>query len=144
MEINQDKLGIPAQDYKATVDMASGEFQRISRDLSVIGDSVTLAVIKNEVRFSTAGDIGDGNITIKQGGSADDEGQTLISVVEPVTSTFALKYLINFTKATSLSSKVQLQLIPDLPLCVQYKMESLGFIRYYLAPKIDEDHDDSQ
>jgi len=27
----------------------------------------------------------------------------------------------------------------DVPLVVEYQIEELGFIRYYLAPKIEED-----
>ena len=142
MDINQERLGIPQQDYKSTVRMPSSEFQRISRDLGVIGDSVTLAVHKDEIKFSVSGEIGDGNVSLRSGGSADKGDQTVVEVHEPVTSSFALKYFINFTKATSLSPVVQLQMNPDVPLVVQYKMENAGFIRFYLAPKIDEDAQD--
>jgi proliferating cell nuclear antigen len=60
-----------------------------------------------------------------------------IKLEEPVTLAFALRYLNFFTKATSLSSDVTLSLSPDVPLMVEYKMEELGHIRFYLAPKID-------
>jgi proliferating cell nuclear antigen len=50
-----------------------------------------------------------------------------------------LRYLNFFTKATSLSNDVTLSLSPDVPLMVEYKMEDVGNIRFYLAPKIDED-----
>lgn len=29
----------------------------------------------------------------------------------------------------------------DLPMVVEYKIADMGYIRYYLAPKIDEDED---
>ena len=143
MEINQQRLGIPQTDYKATVQMSSVEFQRISRDLSVIGDSVTLAVKKDSILFSVTGDIGDGNICLRQGGGADRADETIVDCSEPVTATFALKYFNYFTKATALANSVSLQLFPGLPLNVQYKMEDMGFIRFYLAPKLDEDEDAS-
>ena len=143
MEINQQRLGIPQTDYKATVQMSSAEFQRISRDLSVIGDSVTLGVKKDSIMFSVTGDIGEGNICLRQGGSADRGDETIVDCSEPVTANFALKYFNNFTKATALANSVTLQLFPGLPLNVQYKMEEKGFIRFYLAPKVDEDEEDS-
>lgn len=39
MDIETEHLGIPEEDYKCTVSMPSGEFQRIIRDLSVIGEN---------------------------------------------------------------------------------------------------------
>ena len=53
--------------------MSSTEFQRICRDLSQIGDSVTIACTKNGVTFSTSGDIGNGKVNLRQNSSIDDE-----------------------------------------------------------------------
>ena len=39
MDIDSEHLGIPDTDYKAVVKMPAGEFQRIMRDLSTIGDT---------------------------------------------------------------------------------------------------------
>jgi len=47
--------------------------------------------------------------------------------------------LNNFTKATALSKTVTLSLGPDVPLVTEYKMDNLGSVRYYLAPKIDDE-----
>jgi hypothetical protein len=35
--------------------------------------------------------------------------------------------------------QVTLHLSKEVPLMVEYKLESLGYLRYFLAPKIDED-----
>ena len=40
--------------------MPAGEFQRICRDLSQIGDSVVIACTKEGVKFSASGDLGTG------------------------------------------------------------------------------------
>lgn len=45
MDIETEHLGIPEEDYKCTVSMPSGEFQRIIRDLSVIGENCTSFII---------------------------------------------------------------------------------------------------
>lgn len=39
MDIESEHLGIPDTEYKCTVRMPSGEFQRIIRDLGVLGDT---------------------------------------------------------------------------------------------------------
>ena len=76
---------------------------------------------------------------------------------QAVTLTFSLKYLVNFSKSSSLSKKVQLMMSNDVPLLVSIccsvslsecvlkreRQVSYGFnqghIRYYLAPKIGDD-----
>ena len=65
--------------------------------------------------------------------------EVTIDLQESVELTFALRYLNFFTKATSLSPSVTLQLNKDLPLVVEYRIEDIGYVRYYLAPKIDSD-----
>ncbi len=42
MDIESEHLGIPDTEYKCSVRMPSGEFQRIIRDLAVMGDACKL------------------------------------------------------------------------------------------------------
>ena len=60
---------------------------------------------------------------------------------EPVSLTFALRYLNSFCKATNLSTTVTLSMSKELPVVVEYKILDVGYIRYYLAPKIEDDED---
>ncbi|KAI0708482.1 proliferating cell nuclear antigen, N-terminal domain-containing protein [Earliella scabrosa] len=68
----------------------------------------------------------------------DDFEGVRIEMNQAVTLTFSLKYLVNFSKSSSLSKKVQLMMSNDVPLLVSYGFNQ-GFIRYYLAPKIGDD-----
>jgi proliferating cell nuclear antigen len=141
MDIDSEHLGIPDTDYKAMIQMPANEFQRICRDLQILGDTVTIAVGKDGVKFSVSGEMGSGNMTIRQNTAVDtkEEEQVTIEMEEPVTLNFALRYLNFFTKATPLSGSVCLQLSKDVPLVVEYKMEELGHVRFYLAPKIEDE-----
>ena len=71
----------------------------------------------------------------------DDEvnDKVVISLEETVTQTFSLRYLNNFTKATGLCDFVMLRMGQEVPLEVEYKIGDFGSLRYYLAPKIDDD-----
>jgi len=69
----------------------------------------------------------------------DLENAVMITLEEQVTQTFSLRYLNNFTKATGLSDKVTLSMGAEVPLQVTYKIGDFGSLRYYLAPKIDDD-----
>ncbi|KAJ3416297.1 proliferating cell nuclear antigen [Chytridiales sp. JEL 0842] len=142
MDIDSEHLGIPDTPYDGTVKMSSVEFQRICRDMSFLSESLVIDATKDGVKFSASGDIGNGSVYIKNGASIDDEDEvaTTIQIEAPVSLTFSLKYLINFTKATPLSSTVCLSMSNDVPLLVEYKVNDVGHIRYYLAPKIGEDN----
>lgn len=141
MDIDAEHLGIPETEYKSTIKMPAGEFQRICRDLSVLGDTVTIAVGKEGVKFSVTGEMGSGNMTIRPNDTVDtkEEDKVSIEMDEPVTLNFALRYLNFFTKATSLSGSVVLNMSKDVPLVVEYRIEELGHIRFYLAPKIEDE-----
>lgn len=67
------------------------------------------------------------------------EEAVIIEMQEPVTLTFACRYLNSFTKASPLSAQVQLSMSADVPLVVEYAVQDYGHIRYYLAPKIEDD-----
>jgi len=141
MEIDSEHLGIPDTEYKSTVRMSSAEFQRICRDLSVLGDTLTIGVNKDDVQFSVNGEIGKGEMTLRSSTASDggEEEATDIDCKEPVKLTFAMRYLNFFTKATNLSKNVQLSLSPEVPLMVEYQIDEVGYVRYYLAPKIEDE-----
>ncbi|KAJ5654592.1 hypothetical protein N7490_001595 [Penicillium lividum] len=139
MDIDQEHLAIPETEYAASVTMPSAEFQRICRDLNALSESVVIEASKEGVKFSCSGDIGNGSVTIRQHTSVDKpELNTTISLSEPVALTFSLKYLVNFCKASNLSTSVTLNLSQEVPLLVEYGLGS-GHLRFYLAPKIGDE-----
>ena len=69
------------------------------------------------------------------------EEATIIEMQEPVSLTFALRYMNSFTKASTLSDQVTISLSSELPVVVEYKIAEMGYIRFYLAPKIEEDEE---
>lgn len=72
------------------------------------------------------------------------EDATVIEMQEPVSLTFALRYMNSFTKATPLSNQVTISLSSELPVVVEYKVAEMGYIRFYLAPKLEEDDVENQ
>ena len=52
---------------------------------------------------------------------------------------FIIILLNSFTKATPLAPTVQLQMSKELPVVVQYLIADMGYVRYYLAPKIEDE-----
>lgn len=197
MEIEADAMGIPEQDHTAKLSLPSDEFAKIIRDMSIFGDTVTVDVTRERVKFSGAGDIGEGfallkatdqkptignsdNKSIKaekkvkdevkpetktertpikaEDADADDAPLTekfkkeidaadthsseksdgvYITTEEPIQLAFALRYLNTFAKGSALSDRVEICLAKESPCRVEYKVEGLGYLRWYLAPKVD-------
>eukprot|EP00759_Apiculatamorpha_spiralis_P011257 PhF_6_TR18662/c0_g1_i1/m.27280/K04802/PCNA; proliferating cell nuclear antigen len=167
MEIDGESLGIPEQNYNAIVSLPSSEFTKVCRDMSNFGESVQINVSRDAVKFTTKGDFGEGSTTVRPtvaadlpGGVkkeedgvtktqktaiADDATQSARSVIvqceSDVSLNFALKHLSNFTKAGALSERVKLSMAIGEPLQVEYRISNFGFMRFYLAPKVDDEEE---
>ena len=97
---------------------------------------MTIEASTSNVKFSIDGEVGSGTIEIKtnEGGQdSKDAGKDRVCL------SFALRYLNMFNKASVLSNFVKLMLATETPLVVEYEIENLGCLKYYLAPKINED-----
>mmetsp|Transcript_25437 Transcript_25437/g.64617 ORF Transcript_25437/g.64617 Transcript_25437/m.64617 type:complete len:259 (-) Transcript_25437:205-981(-) len=140
MQIESEHMEIPEQQYKVVVKLPSSEFQRICRDLREFGETMQIKASKEGITFSVQGDLGAGNVLLKPREADKPEDRVSLTVHEPVTATFALRYLVNFSKAAPLCGSVELGLGPDAPLLVKYDLENAdnGHMQFYLAPKIDE------
>lgn len=83
-------------------------------------------------------DNGRGRITYIENDHEQKELQTILNDREPISLSFSLKYMVLFNKASCLAPQVVLKMAPEAPLVVEYGIEHLGFVRFYLAPKINE------
>lgn len=147
MDIDADRLGIPDNlTYSAVVTMSSRRFKALTNEFANFGDTVRIAVSKEGVAFSVkGGDIADYNrllhstSTVVGDAKNPDSVHVVLNEAMEEPMTFALKYLIEFAKGSSVASRISLSLKPEMPLCVEYALDSgLGSLKYYLAPKIDD------
>jgi proliferating cell nuclear antigen len=140
MDIDSERLIIPDSEPETTVRLSAVEFQRICRDLTQFGDTVKISVVKSTVTFSLVGSAGNGAITLGLFDSDKSENQAEIECSAPIELSFGLRYLNFFTKATPLAERVELQMAMERPLLVLFELaDGAGYIRYYLAPKVDDE-----
>jgi proliferating cell nuclear antigen len=137
--IDSEHLGIPETSYGSVVTMSSNEFNRITKELYGLSETVNIETNKSYINFSISTETVTGNIKIDANDSNSQEDMTLVKVEDPVNLAFALRYLNMFTKATALTEQVQLSLSSEYPLKVEYKLSNLGTLQYFLAPRISED-----
>ncbi|KPA75039.1 putative Proliferative cell nuclear antigen (PCNA) [Leptomonas pyrrhocoris] len=174
LEIEAESMGIPEMDYRSTVTLNSADFAKIVRDMQVLGETVTIAISKEGVKFSTSGDVGQGYTFLQAAGvsdrsaksevkaevkaevRADDDDEEPLSrkyskadgnanavgvevtMEEPITLSFALRFMGIFAKGSTLSERVTLKFAKDSPCMVEYGIDNVGYLRYYLAPKVDD------
>lgn len=135
LTLDSEHLGIPESEYSAVITMPSAQFNKICRELGSLSDSLTIDVNKQRVQFSVEGDDGDGIVTLRH--REIGENKTVLQVIEPLRMSYAMRYLLLFNKSSSLAEEVMISLAPSLPLVVHYQFE-LGEMKYYLAPKVNE------
>ena len=139
IQLDNEHLAIPETEYSSIVSINSSEFTKICKELYSLNETLTITTSQEFVQFSVESEVGSGSIKIGANDSGPKEEQTTLEVTDSVTQQFAIRYLNMFNKASSLSTFTRLCLHEDQPLVVEYKIESLGTLKYYLAPKINDE-----
>lgn len=171
LEIEGEAMGIPELDYASTVTLSSQEFAKIVRDMTVFGDTVTIDIRKEGVKFSSSGDVGEGyaflratsvnerrvktmpevkeeedNEEVVPAGRANASGAknshsaigVEVHTTEPITMSFALRFMNIFAKGATLSDRVSLRFAAESPCVVEFNIDQVGYLRYFLAPKMND------
>lgn len=137
MNLDSESLGIPETEFSSVCTMPSNEFNRICREFGGLSETIKIETNKECIKFSIAGEIGTGNAVLNQRESGDDNTAVTLEVDEPVSLSFAARYLNLFSKAAGLSNQVTLNMSNETPLMVEFKLSNnAGELKYYLAPKI--------
>lgn len=139
MDIESDFLNIDDMDYDSVITLPAPDFQKICRDLSQLSDSLTVLVTKDTVKYVANGDIGSGSVIVKPFTDLEKtENSVKVELNKAVNLTFGLKYLLDVIKGTSLASSITIKLADKTPALFEFKLSS-GYLRFYLAPKFDEE-----
>ena len=137
--IDSEHLAIPETEYSSVVTINSAEFSKICKELFSLSETVSIATNPEYVQFSVEGEVGAGSVKLGHNDSDKRDDQTTLEVSESVQQQFALRYLNMFNKASSLSTFTRLCLHQEQPLVVEFKIDNLGVLKYFLAPKINDD-----
>jgi proliferating cell nuclear antigen len=137
--IDSEHLAIPETEYQSVVTINSNEYSKICKELFSLSETVQVTTTPDYVMFAVEGEVGSGSVKLGQNEGNQQADQTVLEVTEPVSQQFALRYLNMFNKAASISNFTRLCLHQEQPLVVEFKIESLGVLKYFLAPKISDE-----
>eukprot|EP00917_Polyrhabdina_sp_WS-2016_P001099 GHVP01002190.1.p2 GENE.GHVP01002190.1~~GHVP01002190.1.p2 ORF type:complete len:261 (+),score=43.45 GHVP01002190.1:754-1536(+) len=141
MSLDIDPIDVDISEFDSKITMSSAEFKRICSSMESVGESVSISVTGDQISFETQGDIGNGQIVLKNGVCPENittSTQIEVSKKTTITALFSLKYLANFSKGNPFSENVSLYVNEESPLVVSYEMPEVGYVKFYLAPKADE------
>ena len=139
INLDTEHLAIPETEYSSVVAINSGEFTKICKELYSLNETLTITTATDFVQFAVESEAGSGSIRLGQNDGMSRDEQTTLEVTDPVQQQFAIRYLNMFNKAAPLSTQTRLCLHQEQPLVVEYRIEQLGVLKYYLAPKINDE-----
>lgn len=133
LDIEEEQCKLPKYHFNCIFTMPSVDFQKLCRDMLDIDKVMEIQSIGNKLIFRSKGDIGSRETIINNN---TEESQVDNSLAK---ATFSLKHLVWFSKASLLCPTIHIYFTNDAPLIIDYSVGSLGYLKLWLAPKIDPD-----
>lgn len=127
MDLNIDEIPPIIDNFSNTIMMPSSNFQKLIRDMNVIGETVEIISVNHELEMRCKGDFAEQSTFLKTGATKTSGG-------EIVQGTFNLKYLMLITKFTSLCSEIKIYFKNNYPIIIEYDVAGLGTIKLALGP----------
>ncbi len=134
IDADQPELNIPEMEYTAELTLESKKLNSLVDQLSLMNDVVSIHCDEETVRLKSEGIEGEMVVTIPH----DDIEEYIIEEDASVDVMFSLGYMKKFCQYHKVSDNVELQISEEFPLMVTYKLNALNYLKFYLAPKIDD------
>ncbi len=140
IESSQSNTPLPKLTYDTKFVTTEPAFDRILNDVSAISNYISIESGKDKVIFSGKGDTGRANVELEKAESGKGDLVSLVSEKESK-SNYSIEYLLKITKsAGSASDTINFEYSSKMPLRMDFKLgeNSNGYIRFYLAPRVQE------
>jgi len=124
LDLPVQNIAIPDFEYANLITLQSHSLQKIFRDMSHIGNEVTLSTNGKRLSLSCSGDFATQSTWI--GDDRDDP--------DTVSAKYLLKYLQLFSKSSAISNNVAIYIDADKPLILEFDVGSLGRMKFLLSP----------
>ena len=146
MNIDSEILNVPATDYTVDLEMVSSEFSTLIDELKLFGDILEVNC-SDDIKLVGKGDMGEMTALIKE----DDIIMYAIEEDATLHVQYQLSYIHQMALFSKVNKKVHIHFSEQLPMKIQYDMddvldddeededyEATNFIRFFLAPKIED------
>ena len=142
MDLSSEILEIPDAEYTADLEIESQEFYHLIDEMSIFGDTLGVNFNCDEVKFTGKGNLGEMTAVIKE----DDIIMYAVEEGADMSIEYAMSYLKTFTCFSRVNSIVKIHMSDNIPMKIQYDMEDNededteveNYLRFYLAPKLED------
>lgn len=133
IDIEQEMLNVHDLKDMTYIKFDSRYFNTIVKQLKDIGSNVRIKILKNKdkISFKTSGEHSDLKMII-------NNNDITVEHTEDISSEFAIPNIEEFSKGYNISSSIELKIGQDVPLEMKYVFLEKGYVKYFIAPKIDE------
>ena len=135
MDLDKNIYNIPPTEFNTIITMATGEFHKICKDLSMIADTVEIKSYQKKLIFTAKGEIASNQVICGE----TSNGLKIIQKNNDdiIQGVYDLKNLILFTKCTNLCTNVEIYMKNDYPIVIKYNVAELGNIHLCLSSITD-------
>ena len=133
LDRDEPDLQLPEAEFSAHITMPSLDFQKICRDMTLLGaKTVEINNVNTSLTFSCKGHFA--SRTTIMGDSENEFNITKKISDEIITGTFSLPHLVLFTKCTNLCNNLEIHMKNNWFIMIRYVVANLGSIQLCLMP----------
>ena len=151
LDLDKNELQLKEIKYDTTIVFRTAYLNKLFKEMSLISDYVEIICTVNDIRFSCKGDYAE-RCTICPNKDESEKSTTKTkskdscevkiifsneSKVPIVQGIYELKYLISFTKYSTLSDYVYMAIGNNFPILLNYKVATLGSLTFCQSPVND-------
>lgn len=135
VELQVEQMDIPQIEYQAEFSLASTNFSNIVNQLKMFGDTMDIECSEEKiVLYSHCTESGKMSVEI----NIDDLTEFSINEGEELKLSFSLSYLHHICAFNKLTKEIDIKLCDNYPLSASYHFGEEAKMKFYLAPKMDD------
>lgn len=131
IELEEEELGEPRLDLKASAKMVADHFREAIRDIEMLGDNLTFYTDGIRLVISNESEMGKAEIEMtREAGlllSLESEGEQR--------SSYSLDYISGILPAAQKADFVTIQFAKDIPCKITFELPQGGWLSAYVAPR---------
>ena len=136
MEIEMDHMEIPEIEYNVEFSVPSMIFSGLINQLKMIGDTLHVNCSEQKIVLSS-NSVESGKMHVDM--NIDDLSSFSINEGQELEMSFSLSYLHNICSFCKISKEIEIKISDNYPLSIIYDLQNEAIMRFYLAPKINDD-----
>ncbi len=136
MDLNEENIDIPPQEFDSIITMLSVDFQKICRDMNYLSDTIEIKSVGSQLIFNCVGEFAKQETKLGE----TPEGVSFVKnneVSSIIQGYYNLKHLVLFTKCTGLCTSIEIYMKNNFPIVINFSVGNLGKLKLALAPKIN-------